>query len=1426
MLTTLLTLSLWGAATLAAPQDGASPQAPSLPKGVKPGDYVQAVVRLYNKNKAEEAGPYIKAANDFRSQLTPSEVATLDHYQGLIASQTAAPVYAATEAPRVGNQAGADARGGAPTRAPRDRAVELVSMARRAMSAGQVDEARQLAQEAHTMGVPFAAEEDNPARVLADIDNATTGPMARAVNSGSKQQALWMLKSARQQMSMGNYDQATQLLSQVKAMSVKWTLFDDTPAKVESDMAKLRPNTVVARATGDRRQARARLKEARDMLQSGDYQRAEQIAIEVNSWGLSYGLLEDNPNKVVSAARALRKREDHSRGAAGVRNEEAYASLVRQAREHMAAGDFAGAEQHAQKALALGVVPSVTADRAESVLSELSFMRAPKAGGAVPHDPAIATASNAREVARAEQQANEYLSQNNQEAARAKFEEAARLQQVQVAGDDQEVAPVALIGPSTAAPVGLEPVDPFAQVPGGDEPQDAPVPIAPAGATGQVDNLEQAQALLAVGNFAAARQWAEKAKQAGGGLEADNMLAQVEQARQQATLSLYEAAIDGIRKGEIERSRALLHELADQDLDEGTQQKVQDLLLKLPSGGQVDDRLRSVQDVEAVKTQQLNAEIGTKVAEARHLLDVDPAKAIGILEQAKAQVQAAGLSEAVTRTMTRRIDVNIDLAKRDKAAFDEKMKDKAYRDQIERQRLREILAGEAKKERVKQLMEKAIEAEANGDHVTAEKLSHQAAEIDPNEIAATALETKARWARHYERDLKIKRDMEEGAVEAFQLASEAGIADPDVQRNGISYGPEGNFRKLSENRRALAERLRPQRTATTVEIERKLNEPITLPNSDQMSLGEAIKYLGEYTGLNIVPDINALNEEGLTLNTPVNVTAVKNVPLKTVLKYMLRPLHLSYATVDDVLLITSPTANKSRMDTIVYDVADLVISPHSKKNGINSGLPYVPPPGMAAPSDPNLLQAQASAMVNGMQGQVGTAITPSGSNGSSGSNGERDIDFGPLIQLMKTSIAPGSWSNDHTPVDGGMAPAYGQGAGGGAGGGADEEGVGSITPFFLNISLIIRQTAEVHEQIVDLLRQLRRLQDLQVSIEVRFITVSDDFFEQVGVDFDMNIQSDAIGRKSSFAVPNAGAGNLFPGQTTGGGGTANTATVPYLINPIRDHALGRQPLVVGTNASTTDLTTPAFTPNLGIPFTQSTLDAIAPFNLVPNVAANFGIAFLSDLEVFFFMTAIQGDQRSNVVLAPKVTSLNGAAASVINFRGENYVAGLFPIIGVGSVAFQPQIQTFPSGVQLFVTPVVSADRRYVRMSLNPVFTTLEGFDNFTVPAAVGGGGLGGQSGTVNAQLQLPIFTIASISTTVTVPDGGTVLLGGVKELREERNEFGVPILGKTPMIDRLFRNIGIGRRTRSLMLMVTPRIIILEEEEEKLGVPAINNFTF
>jgi hypothetical protein len=67
--------------------------------------------------------------------------------------------------------------------------------------------------------------------------------------------------------------------------------------------------------------------------------------------------------------------------------------------------------------------------------------------------------------------------------------------------------------------------------------------------------------------------------------------------------------------------------------------------------------------------------------------------------------------------------------------------------------------------------------------------------------------------------------------------------------------------------------------------------------------------------------------------------------------------------------------------------------------------------------------------------------------------------------------------------------------------------------------------------------------------------------------------------------------------------------------------------------------------------------------------------------------------------------------------------------GQGAIAYTPIVGAVPSGATLSVTPAVSADRRYVRLSVNPYFNTLNGFTSYTSQlGAVGGGGAGGFAG--------------------------------------------------------------------------------------------------
>ncbi len=172
-------------------------------------------------------------------------------------------------------------------------------------------------------------------------------------------------------------------------------------------------------------------------------------------------------------------------------------------------------------------------------------------------------------------------------------------------------------------------------------------------------------------------------------------------------------------------------------LDEGMLQKVQNLLMKLPKEGAAGKTVASdvpTNDAESLKAQQMNAEVGTKVAEARRLMETDPDKAIALLQTTLAAVKAAELPQTVARTMTRRLEVAIELSKKDKVAFDAKMLDKGAKAEIETKKLRILEADKAKKAAVADLMSKAQVAQANGEWAKAEELAKRAQEIDPEDL--------------------------------------------------------------------------------------------------------------------------------------------------------------------------------------------------------------------------------------------------------------------------------------------------------------------------------------------------------------------------------------------------------------------------------------------------------------------------------------------------------------------------------------------------------------------------------------------------------------------------------------------------------------------------------------------------------------------
>ena len=82
-----------------------------------------------------------------------------------------------------------------------------------------------------------------------------------------------------------------------------------------------------------------------------------------------------------------------------------------------------------------------------------------------------------------------------------------------------------------------------------------------------------------------------------------------------------------------------------------------------------------------------------------------------------------------------------------------------------------------------------------------------------------------------------------------------------------------------------------------------------------------------------------------------------------------------------------------------------------------------------------------------------------------------------------------------------------------------------------------------------------------------------------------------------------------------------------------------------------------------------------------------------------------------------------------------------------------------------------------------------------------------------ATIQLPRIQTVEVRTTVSVPDEGTLLVGGMAMTSDKTTEAGVPFLGKIPIIKRLFSQKMNRRERENLIIFIRPQILIQEEWE-------------
>ena len=134
-----------------------------------------------------------------------------------------------------------------------------------------------------------------------------------------------------------------------------------------------------------------------------------------------------------------------------------------------------------------------------------------------------------------------------------------------------------------------------------------------------------------------------------------------------------------------------------------------------------------------------------------------------------------------------------------------------------------------------------------------------------------------------------------------------------------------------------------------------------------------------------------------------------------------------------------------------------------------------------------------------------------------------------------------------------------------------------------------------------------------------------------------------------------------------------------------------------------------------------------------------------------------------------------------------------------------------TGPTLTVTPIISRDKKHVLLNITTFLQDLLGFETYVIEVPLGTEG--GEVTVQQYEVDLPQTEYSSVQTRVSVPDGGTLLLGGLKITAEEETEVGVPVLSKIPVIGRAFSNRSKVKDNKILLILVKPTIILQEEKD-------------
>jgi general secretion pathway protein D len=398
--------------------------------------------------------------------------------------------------------------------------------------------------------------------------------------------------------------------------------------------------------------------------------------------------------------------------------------------------------------------------------------------------------------------------------------------------------------------------------------------------------------------------------------------------------------------------------------------------------------------------------------------------------------------------------------------------------------------------------------------------------------------------------------------------------------------------------------------------------------------------------------------------------------------------------------------------------------------------------------------------------------------------------------------------------------------------GVQFNGAASAIYIVTNSRLIVRNTQDQLELIDTIINTGGGTGPTQVEIEAKFVEITQSNLKELSFDWLLG-QANTPGNERVF----------FGGGVTGNSGVLTPSDFPFV-------APGGVP--VGGNPVTSGLR------GGNAAISASAIDALlfgatgTTSRVAPALGAISGV--FTDPAFQLVIRALNQKKGVDLLSSPRVTTKSGQRAVIEIIREfkyptefdppqipqQNVQGGVGLGLGIGGLAGGGQNNAFPvtpttptafevrnTGVTLEVEPVVGPDNYTIDLNLVPQVVEFEGFINYGSPIQTTStnpltGVTSTQVLTANT-INQPIFSTRKVTTSVSVFDGSTVVIGGLMREDVQKVEDKVPFFGDLPLVGRLFRSSVDQHSKRNLVIFVSARLmrpdgdpVRFEEEEEEV----------